>query len=58
MTGYFDPGRPRPGTLRCSYHDDNLAGFQKRLDLRIDPGSRWFRPERSSTSAGCMTTSI
>ena len=43
MTGYFDPGRPRPGTLRCSYHDDNLAGFQKRLDLRIDPGSRWFR---------------
>ena len=43
MTGYFDPERPRPGTLRCSYHDDNLAGFQKRLDLRIDPGSRWFR---------------
>jgi glycosyltransferase involved in cell wall biosynthesis len=42
MTGYFDPRRPRPGALRCSYHDDNLAGFAKRSDLRIDVGSRWF----------------
>jgi glycosyltransferase involved in cell wall biosynthesis len=43
MTGYFDPRRPRPGALRCSYHDDNLAGFRQRSDLRIDAGSRWFR---------------
>jgi glycosyltransferase involved in cell wall biosynthesis len=43
MTGYFDPRRPRPEALRCSYHDDNLAGFARRSDLRIDPGSRWFR---------------
>ncbi len=43
MTGYFDPGRPRPGLLRCSYHDGNLAGFLRRPDLKIAPDSRFAR---------------
>jgi glycosyltransferase involved in cell wall biosynthesis len=43
MTGYFDPGRPRPDVLRCSYHDGNLAGFLRRPDLRIAPDSRFAR---------------
>ena len=40
MTGYFDPRPPRPLAIRCSYHDDNLAGFLRRRDLRIDRRSR------------------
>lgn len=40
MTGYFDPARPRPGFVRCSYHDGNLAGFLRRPDLRISADSR------------------
>lgn len=43
LTGYFDPGRPGPHVLRCSYHDGNLAGFLRRPDLRIAPGSRFAR---------------
>jgi glycosyltransferase involved in cell wall biosynthesis len=43
MTGYFDPGRPRAGVLRCSYHDGNLAGFLRRPDLKIDAGGRFAR---------------
>jgi glycosyltransferase involved in cell wall biosynthesis len=43
MTGYFDPGRPRPGLVRCSYHDGNLAGFLRRPDLKIAPDSRFAR---------------
>lgn len=43
MTGYFDPGRPRPDVLRCSYHDGNLAGFLRRPDLKIAPDSRFAR---------------
>ena len=43
MTGYFDPGRPRPGLLRCSYHDGNLAGFLRRPDLKIAPDSSFAR---------------
>jgi glycosyltransferase involved in cell wall biosynthesis len=43
MTGYFDPGRPEPGATRCSYHDGNLAGFLRRPDLKIAPGSRLVR---------------
>jgi glycosyltransferase involved in cell wall biosynthesis len=43
MTGYFNPGRPRPGLIRCSYHDGNLAGFLRRPDLAIAPDSRFVR---------------
>ena len=43
LTGYFDPGRPRPDLLRCSYHDGNLAGFLRRPDLKIAPDSRFAR---------------
>ena len=43
MTGYFDPGRPRPGLVRCSYHDGNLAGFLRRPDLKIAADSRFAR---------------
>jgi glycosyltransferase involved in cell wall biosynthesis len=43
MTGYFNPGRPAPGVLRCSYHDGNLAGFLRRPDLQIEPRSRFVR---------------
>jgi glycosyltransferase involved in cell wall biosynthesis len=43
LTGYFDPGRPRPGVLRCSYHDGNLAGFLRRPDLKIAPDARFAR---------------
>ena len=43
LTGYFDPGRPRPGLLRCSYHDGNLAGFLRRPDLTIAADSRFAR---------------
>jgi glycosyltransferase involved in cell wall biosynthesis len=43
LTGYFNPQRPRPGVLRCSYHDENLAGFTRRRDLLIDTGSRPFQ---------------
>jgi glycosyltransferase involved in cell wall biosynthesis len=43
LTGYFDPGRPRPDLLRCSYHDGNLAGFLRRPDLRIAADSRLAR---------------
>jgi glycosyltransferase involved in cell wall biosynthesis len=41
LTGYFDP--PWPGGLRCSYHDDNLAGFTRRRDLLVDVGARTFQ---------------
>jgi glycosyltransferase involved in cell wall biosynthesis len=43
LTGYFDPGRPRPEVLRCSYHDGNLAGFLRRPDLKIAADSRLAR---------------
>ncbi len=43
LTGYFDPGRPRPEVLRCSYHDGNLAGFLRRPDLKIAPDARFAR---------------
>jgi alpha-maltose-1-phosphate synthase len=43
LTGYFNPQRQRQGVLRCSYHDENLAGFTRRRDLRIDTGSSSFR---------------
>jgi alpha-maltose-1-phosphate synthase len=43
LTGYFDPQRPRPGVVRCSYHDENLAGFTRRRDLRISTSSGPFR---------------
>jgi glycosyltransferase involved in cell wall biosynthesis len=43
LTGYFDPGRPRPGVMRCSYHDGNLAGFLRRPDLKIAPDARFAR---------------
>ena len=50
MTGYFDPGRPRPGLVRCSYHDGNLAGFLRRPDLKIAAGLA-LRPDRARLRA-------
>lgn len=43
MTGYFDPERWRPGLLRCSYHDGNLAGYLRRTDLELAPDSPGVR---------------
>lgn len=43
LTGWYVPGRPRPGMLRCSYHDGNLARFLERPDLQIDRGARGVR---------------
>jgi glycosyltransferase involved in cell wall biosynthesis len=42
MTGYFDPEPPGQSALRASYHDDNLAGFVRRRDLKLDRESPWL----------------
>ena len=39
LTGWYSPGRlPGPGpTLRCAYHDGNLATYLRRPDLLLRP---------------------